>query len=425
MQLLVRSLCGSALALSGLVSAATAQNQVWVVDQAGSGDFTDFGPALVAAGDGDVLLVKSGDYGTPPDDLTIDGMSLSVVADAGANVRLVFRTAIRNLASDQRVVLHGLRLDPLPPPEGASGPGLVMNDCDGAVWIVDCDVRGDGANTGLEATDCDRIVVSDCEVRGSSAAFGPGGPFFASSGIVATNSNLQLFDCTVAGADGITSSIPSVPSGPGAHGIGWSGGDLFVDRTTVSGGDGGDGADLFGSCLSPAAGGDAVHVVTASTIRTVEPNLVAGNAGTPAAGCPDGTDGSALGGPGLGASTVTNLPDAARLMEIDSPVREGQTLNVHFEGPPLEFAFLVLSGAPEVSPTTTFVADLLVTQPWVLEFVGVIQPDGSADVTLTAGSISPALESLEIFAQGFTVDLVALTTQLASPGDVVVLDSSF
>ena len=55
---------------------------VLVVDSSGAGDFLDIQPAVLAAADGDHLLVRAGNYGP----VLIAGKGLSILADRGATV---------------------------------------------------------------------------------------------------------------------------------------------------------------------------------------------------------------------------------------------------------------------------------------------------------------------------------------------------
>ena len=67
-----------ALALLSAGAAAQYSNNLWIVDQQGTGDFTTIQAAVAAAESGDRILVHSGAY----DGFQIDGMTLAVEAVA-------------------------------------------------------------------------------------------------------------------------------------------------------------------------------------------------------------------------------------------------------------------------------------------------------------------------------------------------------
>ena len=110
---------GLALPLSG-------QGNVLTVDRDGSSmpDFTQLQPAINAAAEGDVILVKEGVYSGA----FIDGKSLTVQAEAGATV-VTTTITIRHLAASQSTRLRGMTLS------GVGYPGLLLYDNSGVIWI--------------------------------------------------------------------------------------------------------------------------------------------------------------------------------------------------------------------------------------------------------------------------------------------------
>ena len=123
---------------------------VWVVDDvAGPGvDFTEIQAAVLAAGDGDVIVVGGGTYGS----FAIEGKSLVVTADLGAAVVIrevvpfgstppATQVRVFNLDPDDDVVLRGLIISP-DPNVGSFLGSLSLEDNSGDVLIEDCQVTG-------------------------------------------------------------------------------------------------------------------------------------------------------------------------------------------------------------------------------------------------------------------------------------------
>ena len=84
--LTIRLITAALLAVSILITSTEAQGQVIVIDAAnGPGtDFTNLA-GVASAPDGSTVLIRTGDY---PGPLTINGKSLTVQADEGAQVRV-------------------------------------------------------------------------------------------------------------------------------------------------------------------------------------------------------------------------------------------------------------------------------------------------------------------------------------------------
>ena len=115
------------LALASFPAAARAE--VLVVDADGSADFTTLQAAIDAARDGDLILVRHGDYGAAK--IVGKGLHLAVLGD---DVVTSGDVELRNLAPGQTVLLSGL---PATRP-GGLGPRLIIDGCAGSVRIHGC-----------------------------------------------------------------------------------------------------------------------------------------------------------------------------------------------------------------------------------------------------------------------------------------------
>src|SRR5262245_20334465 len=88
-----------------LATGASAQSVFVVASVPGPGVFsTDIQPAVDAAADGDVVLVKAGAYSG----FTINAKGVSVVADAGASVVANGLVFVSSLSASQNVLLQRL-----------------------------------------------------------------------------------------------------------------------------------------------------------------------------------------------------------------------------------------------------------------------------------------------------------------------------
>src|SRR5688572_17225523 len=89
--------------LIGIAMVARAGN-VHVVDLHGTG-LTQIQSGVDAAVDGDVVLVKSGTYAS----FVVPNKGLAIVADTGADVRVLGAIRARNLAAGKTLLLANLR----------------------------------------------------------------------------------------------------------------------------------------------------------------------------------------------------------------------------------------------------------------------------------------------------------------------------
>ena len=209
-------------ALAALFLGHSANGAVLVVDPLDPTKFDKIQLAINAASDGDTILIKqAGVYSG----LTVDGRSLTILADDGLDVQVGFfpivSIRIRNLAADQHVVLRGI--------DGA----VELVDNAGPVRFEDCRIKGvigscsevhvTPGSPGLAVTNSTSVSLVRCEVIGGDGVtvdigwfvcHAPGGP-----GLQAFDSVVVLYDTTVEGTPPILPFSSTVYDGlsPGRH----------------------------------------------------------------------------------------------------------------------------------------------------------------------------------------------------------------
>jgi len=388
-----------------LLLAAPLRADVLVVDASnGPGtDFTSLQAAADAAASGDMLLVRSGDYGG----LLIDGKSLSVVADAGADVSVAFTapmqmTELRNLAPGQTVLLQGLSLRAIPAmPTFFTYNGCFVHDCAGTVWLDDCVVEF-GA-PALRVQDCARVIVAGGSILGALSVESDAG-----AGLQVEDSNVVVAGSSVLGGDGRDAGwgafMTFIGSSAGAPGVSQSGPGSVVTLAdcTVHGGAGGSGFWFFGhNCGAPSDGGDGL-------VLAAEFGPVARLAGTmPLGGASGGsTQCGQTSSPGLGVHTlggsVMFLSGVPATLTAAGPAREGESLAVDIHGKAGDLAWVVLSTMPGGKFLYSKQGELLLDPPFTAVTLGPLPAGGGLALTAHVPELGPGVEGLVAWAQVVT-----------------------
>lgn len=422
---LLPSLCLSPFAALTLAAAVHGQGGVHVV---GPGlPFTAIQPAVDAALDGDLILVRGGSY----TGFQIDGKSLIVAADAGASVTVTVHTSgqrlrVANLSGAQSVSLLGLdvRTGPLAP----IGPYIVaVEDCAGPVLLEDCTIAtpppvggtlsfGDGLR--IDDSAAVTLVRSTIDVSTGSGLGGVG------AAIRTTDSQVFVHDCELFGMRGTEGeSTFETPGGIGAAGVDQVGGRVVLVSSTVTGGEGGPGVPPggFGCCCTDAGpGGPGVRLVAgavAPELVLVDTQFVGGVGGTAPSPCVDGSDGPQT---DVLAGGTTSPAVAPRLLDAQAVVGDGETLTATFRGEPLDFLLVAYGFAPNLPVWVPDVTGALYPAfpPFTL---GGGQLDAAGETVLTFHNQDTGFRWLPLWVQGFHfgVELVAVA---GCPRLVVLLD---
>ncbi len=371
-----------ALALASLASAASGQNQLWIVDDDGGPgvDFTTIQAGIDASGDGDVVLVRDGSYGGA----VIDGKGVSVVGDDGASVVIPdLGLRIRNTAVGQDVLIQNLDVNGVTFfPFTAGDPAIAIENCAGIVTVQDSQAGPDafGFGGGAHVTGSSAVSFSRCQLDGGlgSSAFIIGG----SDGLVATSSTVAIYDSVLDGGfgPGGACTLACGPAGPAGSGAVLDGSFLFASGSAFLGDDGGDGDDAC-SILSlggeGADGGSGVLLKGGSVFHDLQNTFASGTGGAAfsSASCADGVDGEDV---KIDAGTHVPIAGTARSLSATSPIVEGASTTLTFEAVPGDLAFALVSLQPGHLFFPAFQGTLL-TDPlqFFVVFIGAVPPGGT------------------------------------------------
>lgn len=414
--------------------AAPAAASVYTVDMTGfAANFSHPQTAIDAASDGDTLIFLGNDEGIPFPTFTIAGKGLTligepeVVAEVAHPPLIIGDVTIRDLLPSQTVVLQDLHIRALiqlfllPEP-------LIVRDCAGHVVLdgVLLDRTNAHAPVMLTVTNSSAVTLIDCDVRGSDSMQ----TNVAGDAVLATGSNLYVYESELRGGvgqNGVLDGIGIVPPSPGGNALLLFGGSALISGSVVAGGNGGTGVvDVFGACHDSRDGGDGL--VLSSDGDTDASATVIGSAPTGGTGggpfdpfCGVGSDGVGI-DPGTG--TLTQVTKPSRAGSVSSPVREGETAQLAFQGEPGDIV-LLLYGSGATPASFPFWSGALYPDPLLNFFVaGTADGSGALAFGIPVGEIG--VQAAQLTLQGLFVpaSLIEGDVVLGNPMLLVLLDSS-
>ena len=242
-----------------LASVAYSQGAVLVVDAAGGpGAFPDLQPAIDAAADGDVVLVRSGAYGA----FTLAGKGVSVVADTDAEVMVDGPLRVLDVPAGSVAVLRGLAT------ASPAEHGVRVADCAGAVRIEECALVAATSylNTGAWIEDSASVLIARSTLFGGKGVYDSiEMPLDGGAAVRAWNSSVVLSGCTLHGGDGADSHEDEwYTGGDGGAGVDLFASDAWISGCIAYGGKGGYGLsdyDTLLGVLKCGNGGNGGHGV--------------------------------------------------------------------------------------------------------------------------------------------------------------------
>lgn len=378
--------------------AASARGDVIVVDEAGGGDFTHPGPAVAAALDGDIVLIRPGHYVGLDFPVDIDGKALSIIGDAGGTATIPF-VSVRNMPAGGTVALRNLTLvaNPLVSFLGAT---LAATSNAGVLFVEDCVIEGfvgSSANPGFDAVRIDSsagAVFTRCTLLGGAGDDTAQPPFptpvtlFSSVGGRAARvdgSPVAFYDCLLVGGRGGDDLLFDNGGSDGGPGVLALGARVTLSGTTVIGGPGGDGCDLAQSATA-CRGGSAVTLSgTNPLLEQLDSDLQGGAGGTL-----DGGGQAADGAPTVVLSgTTLQHPGQAVGMHKTAPVRTGETATLTVTGPEGHLFGVFFSFGAGFTPKLGFSGVFQLGFPFAGPILLFVMPPGDTfSVDYTAGEIA-------------------------------------
>lgn len=421
---------------------ASAQGSVWVVDAAnGPGaHFTDVQPAVDAAADCDLVLVR-GRLGHVYGGFAVQDKTVTVVGEPDTShpfpvlaPPVTGGVRVLGLAADRAVVLRGFS-----PSQVVGTSAVEVRDCAGLVFLEELTL----VRTGVLPVDVStpmaggvapplspatlRVVGSQSVTVSRSGVFGDLGTSL-SNGAVAlrtTASRVFLQDVQAIGGLGAAADLASgVFPTDGGTGVVAELGSLFAAGGSIGGGEGGRGAvDAAMTCIPSRDGGTGLAVSGADVVL-LDVDVRGGSGGLgPGALCPAGQAGADL---ELQGGTLVEPPGAARELFTSSPVREGEDLIALYRGRIGDLVVLAASlelADPVVDPA--FAGAFHLGPLVLLQVRGFVGGSETLLDTFPVSELGPGVEALALALQPVFIDAATLRPAMGPPSAVALLDAAF
>ncbi len=420
--------------ISLLATTAVAGN-VLVVAPSGA-PYTDIQPAIDAAHDGDIVLVKPGAYSS----FAVRNIELTIVADSGALVDISGPIRIGPNQSNRTLMLQGLRSVGIETTSAFTRHGLYAHDVDGLLLVQNCQLFGKGAfdgsctvGNGALLERCAKACFVWCQVQGGGGMNSNWGP--PGKGMRIVQSSVALDHCGITGGRGGNDVAPCGDAlNPYAYGDGSPGGIgleneqsfTFGAITTIEGGRGGNGYvwPMASFCGAGGAGGLGLNWISGQQTELRGGLLAGGNYGqpSPAFGCGShGPVGAASAGLAPNSVAVPN-----RYVLVEPPRREQQTAGWSFTGVPGERVDVVPFDTPVFvwQPTLDSVRFYSLRKPSPVLQVGTIPGNGHLSIGGTVGELGPGVQGVRWLAQP-VFSAAGGSSYLLPPLASVRVDSSF
>ncbi len=405
----------SRFVLVPILALPAAAGGVLVVDADSPGGFADIQAAVDVAADGDVVLLKTGEYSG----FTIVDKDLTVVTDELNDVVIRGAIVVQELSAPKTVLLTGLAGVG---DERAGGSSLMLLDNDGIVWVEGCVLRASPSGAcgapgaAVHVQRSDRVIIVRSDLHGAEAIAGEG----------AGGAGLRVIDSSVVthnfGALGGAASWLGCVDPPWNGAAGGAGaiveGEsfLFSSADRYVGAAGGSG----GHVSAGGNGGDGLVVLAPGQVESFESNFVPGAFGAGGScGFPDCTDGLP-GSPSVGDVHV--IGGATTTITGGPPVREGLPVMT------IVYAYPGARYAHELSARADFQwsaeqRGMRMTVGGHQTLLGHIPPSGVVGVLTMAPLLAPGEHARRIFTQ-YSYWGANVPRTLGSPRAIVVLDSS-
>lgn len=399
-------------------------------DPAAGADFTTLQDAFLLVPEGSTLLVASGDYAA----FDLDNRDLAIVAEPGADVRILGGSVVRNLARGQELCLRGLEFVA----EGEHA--LRVLDAYGRLWLEQCTLRaapeagGPGdIHSGLYASLADDLRLIGCELYGArgtdelpSACATQGG-----AALRLEQGELLLVDCELEGGDAGHALGPfCLDALDGAAALSLSASSARIWGSRLQAGAGGDAQSIdtpFGpSCGQAGDGGSALWIAPSPAPERVElwsSDLLAGSGGqaAPHPDCAALSGSAGLPIEGLPTDLLSEIQAPLRLHWTESPVQEGASAALHLQTQAGDLGLIAL-GTPTQGYELAGTAGQLHLAPGFLTvFVAPLTPGGTQTFSLPIPPQAAGFGTARAYSQGAVLSS-QLELFLLAPATLIVID---
>lgn len=384
------------------------QGDVHVVDAAGGpgADFTDLSLAVAAAAEGDLVLVRAGRYSGPGQ----VEKGLSIVAERD-DVVVCSRIEATDLDGATPLLVRGLAF------VGREDAELMaeFRRCSAPVWIEDSTFDPDATwvtrrDQGGLFAHASTLVLTRTYLRG------PEHPathrVFEPTIMTLLGGSTHAFASAFDGVARELTDAPALLLAQGAH--------LGLDGCTVAGPAGLD-ADAARPC--PTSGRTGLQVLDTARAFLWGTRVTGGAPGGNASvECPAVVAGEPI---VAAAGAVQSARGAARMLQIDPPVREGELVSVRLWGRPGDRVWLSVSSTPMAGESDRrWGGELVLGAPRTSFALGTVPTTGPLSVQLVAPDLPPGAEASVRYCQAFVRDASTRRFVVSSPATWVVLDRS-
>ena len=386
---------------------APVSRNVWTVNAAGGGDFTDLPPAVLAARSGDVLLVAPGDYTS----FALHGKGLTILGEGGVPRVTGAPIEVTDLAANQSLVLRGLEIERL----ADSGDALLglFDENAGTIWIEDCTFNfagTTGSEDGLLFEDCAAVVLVRIEAVCQTSFH----PFQEKAqALHAVRSDVHAFDSTFR-------AVLTLNFGTGGdNGATLENSFLYAAGCTFEGGKGWRSTcSGLTFCSSPGGpGGTGLDATAAGTPPiTLACMFLGGLPGGQGPGCACPTPPPGV--PMEGDVVEEDLP--LRSYELSTPAHGGTSYQLTAHCQPGEFVWSVFAARPEPLYVPNYFGTQIGALPVTLVSEGVAGPSGTVTKSVPVPPLAALTGFERVWAQGLFFDALQ-NAYLGTPSVLVLV----
>jgi hypothetical protein len=235
--------------------------------------------------------------------------------------------------------------------------------------------------SGVSVANCARVMFTQSTLTGRDHGFNSGyAPVAGGDGLVAVDSAVAIYDCTLRGGKGSEESYPA--GGKGGAGCRATNFGVFVSGSTLRAGNGG-GGDYIG-CTAAGDGGDAL-VLDGAQAQLLDEVLTPG-LGNGFYTCTPGNNGQAIASNG---GVVSQLAGARRKASAVAQTTDNSILYLTITGQPGDRVWLMRSKKLAFLYQVALHGVLALPKPpsSTLEYLGVIEPTGTLLAPYAIGDV--------------------------------------